>query len=116
MLQAALSVNSYAEREFFVSKMAIYLFLLCVIFLLFSLIAPLLPNYCVYSRSTYLSLMTALEREGRWAEAVSQIRNMKAVHLPLDVVVYSAAISACERGAAWREALELLADMQAEGI
>jgi len=59
--------------------------------------------------------MTALEREGRWAEAVSQIRNMKAAHLPLDVIVYSAAISACERGAAWQEALELLADMEAEG-
>jgi hypothetical protein len=59
--------------------------------------------------------MAALEKEGRWAEAVAQLSLMRAANFTLDVVCYSAAISACEQGAAWQEALELLDDMAAEG-
>ncbi|CAJ1409133.1 unnamed protein product, partial [Effrenium voratum] len=64
---------------------------------------------------TFGALMTALERGGQWAKAVSLLSKMRQERRA-GLLARTAAASACGREGQWRQALQIFADAAADGL
>ena len=57
-------------------------------------------------------VMSSYRRTGQPGKALDVFNDAKERGLPLDVILYSAAISACEKAGQWKPALKLLKEMR----
>ena len=81
-------------------------------------LAVQLHSCCLFvfniSITHFLSLFAL--KGAQWSTALALLETVELRGLVLDVISYSAVISACEKGAQWWTALELLADMELRGL
>ncbi|GAB4817867.1 hypothetical protein N2152v2_004913 [Parachlorella kessleri] len=73
--------------------------------------ARLAPNVVHYT-----TLMSVLQRAGRWEQAMEAFEKMEAAGVVADVQAYNVAITACAKGLDWEKAWAVFAAMRRAGV
>ena len=64
----------------------------------------------------YTTLMSVMQKAGRWDASVSVFHQMEAAGITPDVLAHNAAITAYARGGSWEKAWAVFAGMRRAGL